>query len=187
MCLGAWTHSVISMDKAFDKGSVSADAHNALNEGNLHYFSDPPNYASAEQHYRKAIELAPQWGEPLHWLGSALEQQNKLEEACEAEHKAIQLMPSDPRPLINLGWILHLLGKNAEAVPYFEKGLGLKPHYAEADARLMLAEVYEQLGKMDKAITLWRQIIGMDSMYPSYEHPMEEARKKLAEHGATAH
>jgi tetratricopeptide (TPR) repeat protein len=112
-----------------------------------------------------------------------LEQQNKLEESCEVERKAIQLLPSDPRPLISLGWTLRLLEKYAEAAESLEKGLELKPHYAEADGRLMLAEVYEQLGQINKAATLWRQIIGMDSMYPSYDEPMEEARKKLAEHG----
>jgi len=165
---------------------VPAEALNALKEGQEFQFQDPPDYFAAEISYRRAIELAPNWGEPFHWLATALEHQNRLEEACAVERRAIELLPSDPRPLIALGWNLRLLGKFAEALPLIEKGLELKPHYGEADARFMLAEVYEHLGQIDKAATLWRQITGMDSMYPSYDRPMEEAKKKLAEHGLAA-
>ena len=77
---------------------------------------------------------------------------------------------------------MRLLGKYAEAVEFLVKGLELKPHYGEADARCMLAEVYEHLGQIDEAAALWRQILDMDSMYPSYDQPMEEAKKKLVEH-----
>jgi tetratricopeptide (TPR) repeat protein len=164
---------------------VPAEPFRLLKEGQELQFQNPPDYAAAERSYRKAMELAPDWGEPAHWLASVLHAQNKLEESCEVERRAIELLPSDPRPLVGLGWTLRVLGKYKEAVPFFEKGLELKPHYGEADARFMLAEVYEQLGQINDAATLWRQIIGMDSMYPSYDQPMEEAKKKLAEHGLT--
>ncbi len=156
-----------------------------LSEGRTHFFSDPPDYAAAARSFQKATELASDWGEPFHALGGALRQQGKLEEACEAERLAISLLPSDPRPLIALGWSLRLGGRYAEAVKFLEEGLSLKPHYGEADARIMLAETYECLGEIDKAVTIWEHVISMDSMYPSYERPMIEARKKLKDHGLT--
>ena len=165
------------------KLNIPAEALNCFKEGQEFQFQDPPDYGAAEKSYREAIDLAPDWGEPVHGLACVLQEQNRYEESCEVERKAIQLLPSDPRPVLTLGWTLRLLGKYAEAVEALEKGLALKPHYGEADSRLMLAEVYEQLSQINKAATLWRQIIGMDSMYPSYDEPMEEAKKKLAQHG----
>jgi protein O-GlcNAc transferase len=163
--------------------SIPIEAQNLLKEGDRHYHGDPPDYAAAERCFRKATEIAPDSGHSFHSLGGALERQNKLVEACEAERTAIRLLPGDPRPLIALGWYLHLSGRSAEAVPFLEDGLRLKPHYTEADARYMLAEALEHLGQIDKAADLWRQILKMDSMYPSYDRPMEEAKKKLAKHG----
>jgi uncharacterized protein HemY len=90
--------------------------------------------------------------------------------------------PSDPRPLIALGWCLRSREKYAEALPYLEEGLRLKPHYGEADARIMLAEVYERLGEIDKAAAFWRQVIGMKPMYPSREQP-PRGRERCAKRG----
>lgn len=163
--------------------SIPIEARNLLKEAQDCYFRDPPDYAAAERCCRKAIEVAPNWGEPFHFLGGALKQQNRLAEACEASRTAVRLLPGDPRPLISLGHDLLLSGRYAEAVPFLEEGLKLKPHYAEEDARFMLAEAFEGLGQIDKAADLWRQIVKMESTYPSYDRPMEEARKKLAKHG----
>ena len=163
--------------------SIPIEAQNRLKEGDQHYFSDPPDYAAAERCFRKATEMVPEWGDSFHALGGALERQNKLVEACEAERTAIRLLPGDPRPLISLGWFLHLCGRSAEAVDFLEQELSLKSHYAEPDGQFALSQVYESLGEIGKAATLWRKILKMESAYPSYDRPMEEAKKKLAEHG----
>jgi hypothetical protein len=60
----------------------------------------------------------------------------------------------------------------------------LKPHYAEADARLILAEAFESFGNVEQAAAQWRVVAQMQSSYPSRERPMEEARRKLAEQDA---
>ncbi len=162
--------------------SISAEAMSLLKQGQDYSFSDSPDYIAAEKCFRKAIEISPKWGEAFHWLASALQQQNKLKEACETARQAIRLLPGDPRPLLSLGYFLVMSAQYAEAIPFFEEGLNLKPAYAEADARLGLAEAFEKLGQIEKAIALWRQIIKMEPSYPSDEWPMEEAKKKLVEH-----
>jgi Flp pilus assembly protein TadD len=161
---------------------ASDAAWSLLREGHGFYFADPPDYVAAEDRFRRATELAPDWGEPFHFLSAALKQQGRWNEACAAEQVALRLLPEDPRPLISLGWNLRLLGRYAEAVSLIERGLELNPHYGAAEARLMLAETYEQLGRIDKAAAEWRKVISMDIMYPSYERPIQEAQKKLADH-----
>jgi hypothetical protein len=59
----------------------------------------------------------------------------------------------------------------------------LNPHYAEADARLFLAEAYEKAGDILHAKEQWTLVSGMKGSYPSYDQPMAVARKKLMEHG----
>jgi hypothetical protein len=46
----------------------------------------------------------------------------------------------------------------------------------------MLAEVYECMGRIEDAILEWNRIVEMESTYPSYDRPAEEARQKLAKH-----
>jgi Tfp pilus assembly protein PilF len=159
--------------------SLSPKALDLLKEGQALSFADPPDYAAAEQSFRKALEIAPNWGEAYHLLANALKQQSKLEVACEAEREAIRLLPGDPRPLISFGWFLHLSGQSAKAVQFLEEGLNLKPHYGEADALFMLSEAFESLGQNEKATLLWKKLLSMESTYPSYDRPMKEARKKL--------
>jgi len=165
------------------KGQPSKEAIDSYNQGEKYFFGDPPNYAEAEQCFRLAIDMAPDWGEPFVLLAGALQKQDKLTEACDAEREAISRLPGDPRPLTGLGMFLLLLRQYNEAVAVLEDAVSLKPHYGEADARLALAEAYEGLGQLDKAITLWNEIATMKEQYPSYGHPIVEAKEKLAEHG----
>jgi Flp pilus assembly protein TadD len=55
-----------------------------LREGQRHQFAEPPNDLVAETSYRSAVQTAPKWGEPYHWLGAVLERRGKTKEAIEA-------------------------------------------------------------------------------------------------------
>ena len=120
----------------------------------------------------------------MPWLRRKRTEQQYTQEASEAYRQAIQLLAGDPRPLIALGRLQLGRGQYSEAIESLEAGLALKPHYAEADARLFLAEAFEQSGNVEHAIAQWRVVAQMQPFYPSHEHPMEDAKKKLAEHGA---
>jgi Flp pilus assembly protein TadD len=123
----------------------ASDASQLLREGQSHSFAEPPDYAAAEKAYRAATNLSPEWGEPYHWLGFVLQRQGNLEEATDAYQRAIHLLASDPRPINALGGLQRLRGQYDEAIKSLERGLALRPHYAEADARLMLAEAFARV------------------------------------------
>lgn len=150
-------------------------------------FFAKPDFRKAEDWFRKAIEAAPDDGEAYHWLAGALRVQGRLDEACEASAQAIERMPSDPRPMIFLAKYLHDLHKDAEALPWIERGLALKPHYGEPAARLWLAEIHEALGQIDKAVEQWRHVTEMRVEYPDYRTPGTEAKRKLAEYARRLH
>ncbi|MBS0380744.1 MAG: hypothetical protein JSS29_19865 [Proteobacteria bacterium] len=165
--------------------TARTDASDFLRKGQAHQFSEPADHHAAEIAYRASIRIAPHWGEPYHWLGFALESQGLLEEAADAYRRACELLTDDPRPLIALGRLRTALHQYVEAIKLLEIGLTLRPHYAEADARLFLADALDLAGKVERAAVQWRIVSQMKPSYPSRDKPMKAARQKLAAHGLT--
>jgi Flp pilus assembly protein TadD len=162
----------------------ASEASRLLQEGQSHFFAEPPDYAAAGNAVRAAMSVSPEWGEPFHWLGSILERQGNWQEAANAYHRAIDLLAGDPRPLIALGRLESLRGEHEDAIKFLQTGIALRPHYAEADARLMLAEAFERAENIEQAVAQWRIVAKMEPSYPSHGKPMKEAKRKLAEHRA---
>ena len=82
--------------------------------------------AEAERKYRAAIELAD----------------SGQSGAAVSAYKALCSKYSDARYFIAFGRLLQSLGHWDQSIAQFLRGLELKPHYCEGDARLMLAESY---------------------------------------------
>tara|TARA_B100000745_G_scaffold296180_1_gene241211 strand:+ start:1086 stop:1475 length:390 start_codon:yes stop_codon:yes gene_type:complete len=87
---------------------------------------------------------------------------------------------NDPRHWIAYGGCLQKLKHWKQSVIALEKGIALKPHYCEGDARLLLADSYMMVGDKNKAIAQWKICSEMEPEYPSYEQVMEIAKKNLA-------
>jgi uncharacterized protein HemY len=108
----------------------------------------------------------------------------KRDRAATAELKAArdaaEREPSDPRHWISLGVVLIGLRHWAEAVKALQRGIELEPAYAEADARMFLADALVGAGRTADARRQWQIVVAMEPCYPSYEEPMETARRKLA-------
>lgn len=162
--------------------TTQSEATRFFREGQSYRSAEPPDLIAAERAFRAAIGQSPQWGEPYHCLGFVLQQQGRLPEAEDACARAVSLLKGDPRPLIALGNVQRLRGRYHVAIRSLEAGVALKPHYAEADARLMLAEALVGAKKLKEAADQWRIVAKMEPFYPSYEWPMEEAKRKLTEH-----
>jgi hypothetical protein len=69
-------------------------------------------------------------------LGSALAQQNRVNEAIPAFERAIALSPDDARAHFNLGVALQMSGRAEEARQSFERTLTLSPGHTGATQRL---------------------------------------------------
>ncbi len=117
--------------------------------------------------YKKAQELA----ESGH-TGAAVKAYEKL---CSES-------PTDPRFPIAFGVLLQSLGHWEQSIERFLKGLELRPHYCEGDARLMLAESYLKSGQKTRALEQWRIVAKMPPEYPSYDAVPNEAKRRLKEH-----
>ncbi|MEY2430259.1 MAG: hypothetical protein QOJ40_3144 [Verrucomicrobiota bacterium] len=156
-----------------------------LKEGQKFFYADPPDFARAASIFVELTRLAPNWSEGFFWLASSLLQQSQFPEAENAFRKAIALDPMDSRPHLSLGTGLERVGRLDESVRSFRAGLALKPHYGEADSRMMLASVLKKLGRIDEAVVEWKGVAKMEGMYPSYDEPINDAKRELQSHGQT--
>ena len=120
----------------------------------------------AEKHFKSGNELGAKGDHP----SAVKEFKNAIEEDA-----------GDPRYWISYGVCLMVLKHWDEAIEKLEAGIRLKPTYAEADARLYLAEALLKAGRKSDAIKQLEYVCGMEPSYPGYENPINEARARLEE------
>jgi Flp pilus assembly protein TadD len=112
-----------------------------------------------------------------------LAQQKDLAGALRRYREATDLRKDDPRYWIAYGVCLIELRQFEESVRALRKGIALKPHYGEADARLYLAEALLGARKRADARKELEVVAKMKPTYPSHDRPMVEAKRKLVEMG----
>jgi tetratricopeptide (TPR) repeat protein len=86
----------------------------------------------AEQLYRQALGLRANDANSWCYLGMALHDQQRYEDALVAYQKAIEIQPAFPIALNNLGNTLRLMRRLEDAVVAFDRALALKPDYLVA-------------------------------------------------------
>ncbi len=129
------------------------------------------DYEEAEKYFRKAIELSPDFGEALNYLGYMWAERGvKLSEARKLIEKAISTDPDNAAYLDSMAWVLYKLGKPKEALEYMLKAL---EHVEEPDPTLYdhLGDIYMTLDEPGKAREAWKKAVALE--------PNEDIEKKL--------
>lgn len=108
------------------------------------------NPAAAEEAYRTAIELAPDFTEAHTDLGRLLHAAGAVREALAEYEVARELDPGDATIHFNLGVAFDDLRRDDEAIEAYRTALELAPRFA--DARYNLASVYERRGEVGLAL-----------------------------------
>jgi tetratricopeptide (TPR) repeat protein len=125
------------------------------NEASWWYFlADPLETAGrhneAEQAYRKATILDPQYADPWNGLGILLANHfRRYEEAEQAFRKATQIAPTHHQPWNNLGYLYGILERHREAEEAFLKAIEIAPTYAHPHAGL--ADLYHKLSRQKES------------------------------------
>ena len=115
----------------------------------------------------------------------SLQELGNLAGAAAEFARATDLDGTDPRIWIARGAVLLQLRHFDEATRCLRVGVDLKPHYGEADARLILADALWGACRKVEAVAEWMTVSKMTPSYPSYEQPIEEAKRRLAERPPT--
>ena len=134
---------------------AESPANNSLvqNTGANEYFQQGLNFAaqqntaSAEEAFRRAIQIDPNFAEAYANLASILANQNRLAEALPYLETAIRLKPNLPEFYYMRAKVLSAQNKRAEAVESVKKARDLYRNQGKTQAANKLDEVIKNLSK----------------------------------------
>jgi predicted Zn-dependent protease len=106
--------------------------------------------AAAEQAYREAIRLAPDYVDPYLNLGVILCDAGRCGDAVALYRQAIEHSPDEPLFHFNMAIALEDAQRIDEALASYERCMALSPDFA--DAHYNAARLHERLGHATKAI-----------------------------------
>ncbi len=112
-------------------------------------------------HYRKALEIKPDYVEAHNNLGNALAGRGEVDEAIAHYRKALEIKPDYAEAHNNLGTALAGRGEVDEAIAHFRKALEIKPDYAEAHYNL--GRALAGRGRLDEAIAHFQKALALAS------------------------
>lgn len=112
-------------------------------------------FTDAENHLRRAIELAPTFAKPHEDLGYLLLETGRPQEAVDILQNATRLDPKAELAFFSLGRALSLTGKGEEADAAFEASFELNPQRKQ----LALAAEHHKAGRHDEAERAYRELL----------------------------
>jgi TolB-like protein/DNA-binding winged helix-turn-helix (wHTH) protein/Flp pilus assembly protein TadD len=144
----AMTAARRAASKALQLDDSLAEAHSSM--GNILHNYDW-NWAAAEQEYRRAIELNPNYAMAHHLYAHLLIETGRTQQSLAEAQRALDLDPYSP--FINNGVArqYYLSRQYDKSSAQCQMGLQINPNYIPA--RIQLALDYEQTGKVAQAIS----------------------------------
>lgn len=107
-------------------------------------------WEAAEEHFRKAIELGPDYARAHQWYAGLLNTLGRFNEALLHGRRAQELDPLSPGVAQTLAWILLASGRAEDAVQHLQELASLKPDVPLLHRDLGLA--YVAAGSYDRAV-----------------------------------
>lgn len=112
--------------RALDLDDSLAEAHASLGILNWAYHR---NWPAAEQQYKRAIELNPNYATAHQFYGLGLSSQGRFEEAIAEERRAVDLDPLSQALINNLGRVLYYARRYDEAISVERSAIATEPNY----------------------------------------------------------
>jgi len=139
-------------EKAIALDDSLAEAHVSLAMVRAAYDWD---WTGAEQEFRRAIELNPNYGTAHQWYGLLLASLGRFPEAEAEVRRAQQLEPLSPIINMAVAEVFTWERRYDDAVVEYKKILELDPNFEGAYGNL--AEVYAAKGMYPEALALWKK------------------------------
>ncbi len=138
------------------------------------------NYAESINHFKKAINICPEYADAYNGLGVIHGHQGRLDEAVAHLKTALQIKPEYSEAHKNLGIVYAMQEKSPLAIEAFEKAIRINPDIAEAHNDLGVVLAKE--GRFEHAIQSFKKAIEINPNYPQASNNLILAYKKFNEH-----
>ena len=169
-----WGDAVVLWQDCVNKSPRKARPYNNLGSA----LSELGRLPEAAAHFRKAIELRPNYGDARYNLGYALLRLGQLEEGIQQIEEALRLEPENYMAHNNLG-VAYLLQQNyPEAMRHLQKAVDLDPTYETA--RNNLAVALKNQGDLEGAIHHLEEAVRIN---PNYAEAFNNLGLTLKEYG----
>ena len=156
--LGSWENgsepprSVMPMgmsyaEKALQLNELSGEAHTCKAYCLFHYRRE---WNSAEEEFRRAIELSPNYSAVHHWYSHYLTAMGRTEESLRESKRALEIDPLDMMMNVHLAWHYQLADQFELALEQSERSVRMEPgwHWSH----FFLGWAYEQKAMFGNAI-----------------------------------
>jgi serine/threonine protein kinase/Flp pilus assembly protein TadD len=182
----AFPKAKAAASKAVEMGPSLSDAHLAAGLISLYFDWD---WATAEKHLRRAVDLSPHSARAHYGLSLWLLVQQRLQESIQEADCALELEPNSLAMKFNVGYLNYFAGNNDAAIEQFEKVLEKDPSFMQASmilspAYLRKGMLAEALATVEKALPLsgnWPSLRGMLAVVHAGSGRASEARQILEE------
>jgi tetratricopeptide (TPR) repeat protein len=135
------------------------------------------NLAEMERLLRQVIAAKPEYHNAYNALGYSLADRNlRLPEAKELIQKALTFAPEDPFISDSLAWVEFRMGNKAEALRILNAAYKMRP---DADIAAHLGEVLWSLGQRDRAQSIWKEGLLLNSDNETLQETLKRLRVKL--------
>jgi tetratricopeptide (TPR) repeat protein len=157
---------------------TSAEAHSLLGLIRMSYDRDWP---AAENEFKRAVELAPDWGLVHKRYGWALGMLGRLDEALGEMSRALALESRSSDIRVGLGIMLHLARRYDAAVALAQQALDLEPEFFPAHVLLGIAHV--QQSRLTKGVAELQKAASLADVpwtlgYLGYAHGVSGRRRE---------
>ena len=143
----AYTRGRAAARTALDLDDTLGEAHNSLAAISADFYWE---WAEAERHFKRAVELSPNYEKAHSSYATYLAYMGRHEEALTFATRARKLDPVSPGAIHNLGLVHYFARRYDDAITLFRETLDLDPSFG--GAHVMLGRVYVAKGLPDRAV-----------------------------------
>lgn len=148
--------------KALEIDDGLAEAHNSLAAIIADYYWD---WAAAEEHFKRAIELNPNYPVARYWYSQYLQRMGRFDEAITEAKRAQALDPVSHNANAHVGMALYRARRYDEAIEHLHKALEMDAN--ALDAHIFLGFAYVERRRHEEAIAEFQRAVTLSGRNPS--------------------
>ena len=149
-------------EKALELDGNLAEAHASLATVIADYYWE---WSEAEKHFKRAIDLNPNYAVARYWYSQHLSRMGYLDEAVDEARRAQALDPLSSSADAHVGLALYRARRFDDAAAELRKAIEFNPN--GIDAHIFLGFVYVQQVKSDEALFEFQTVVQLSERNPS--------------------